>query len=104
VLSHAKRPAAYVGEITEHVNALLENRGENIELSPKAVGEILRQELGLLARRRPQGYELALDLNTQRRVHRLAADHNVLQSVADCPRCQEMLVSITTENQSVSGA
>jgi len=103
-LSHAKCLVAHVGKITDAVNGHLETRGENIQLSPRAVGEILRQDLGLSARRRPQGYELALDLNTQRRVHRLAADHNVLQPVAGCPRCEEVSVSIPTENQSVSGA
>jgi len=103
VLSHTKRPAAYVGQVSELANTLLEDRDENIRLSPRAVGEILRQ-LGLVARRRPPGYEVALDLATQRRVHRFAVDHDALQPVADCPLCGEVSVSIPTENQSVSGA
>lgn len=94
---------AYVGAITELVNGLLENRGEG-ELSPRAVGEILRQELGLFARRRPLGYELALDLATQRRVHRFAVNHDVLQPVADCALCGELSVPNPTENQTVSSA
>jgi hypothetical protein len=100
LLSHSKKPMAYVGQITELANTLLENRGENIRLSPRAVGEILRQELGLVARRRPSGYELALDLATQRRIHRLAVAHNVLQPVADCASCGEVSASNPTQNQS----
>jgi hypothetical protein len=104
LLSHAKRPVAYVGQVSELANTLLEDRDENMQLSPRAVGEILRQELGLVARRRPSGYELALDLNTLQRIHRLAVAHNVLQPVVDCPLCAEVSVSIPTENQSVPGA
>jgi adenine C2-methylase RlmN of 23S rRNA A2503 and tRNA A37 len=103
VLSHTQRPVAYVGQIAELANALLENRDENIQLSPRAVGEILRQELGLVARRRPPGYELALDNNVQQRVHRLASDYSVLQPVADCRWCQEVLVSITPDDHRVPG-
>jgi len=103
LLSHNKTPVAYVGQITELANATLENHDENIQLSPRAVGEILRQELGLFARRRPLGYELALDLATQRRVHRLAVDHDVLQQVADCPCCEEMGGPAPAENEAVAG-
>ncbi len=103
LLSHAKRPVAYIGQVSELANTLLEGRDENIRLSPRAVGEILRQELGLVARRRPAGFELALDLNTLRRIHRLAVDHDVLQPAADCPCCAEMGI-FSTENQSVPGA
>ena len=85
-------------------NAMLENRDENVQLSPRAVGEILRQELGLFARRRPLGYELVLDLATQRRVHSFALDHDVLQAAADCPCCAEMGISNPTQNQSMPGA
>jgi len=88
-LSHAKRAVAYVGQVSELANAILENHDENIQLSPRAVGEILRQELGLVARRRPAGYELALDVKTQRGIHRLAVAHDVLQPVADCQWCAE---------------
>jgi len=93
-----------VGKVTELANTLLENREEPIRLSPRLVGEMLRQQLGLVARRRALGYELALDLDTQRRVHQLAGVHGVLQRVADCLRCEEISLSIPRENQSVSGA
>lgn len=93
VLSHKKTPVAYVGAVADLANTILEAREERIKLSPRAVGEILRQELGLFARRRPLGYELALDLNTQRRVHHLASSRGLLQPVADCPRCGEIPIS-----------
>ena len=104
LLSHAKRLVAYVGQVSELANTLLENRDENIQLSSRAVGEILRQELGLVARRRPPGYELALDLNNLQRIHHLAVAHGVLQPAADCPCCADLGISIPTENQSVPGA
>jgi len=99
VLSHRKAPAAYVGSICDLANDFLENREDPTQLSPKAVGEILRQQLGIVPRRRAAGYELALDLDTQRRVHRLAVAHDVLQRVVDCPRCQEMVGAV---NQSAT--
>ena len=91
---HGQAPGAYVGAICDLANGFLEDRDETARLSPKAVGEILRHELGLAARRRPLGYELALDVGTQRRVHHLAIAHDVLELVAGCPRCQEMLGTI----------
>jgi hypothetical protein len=36
---------------------------------------------------------MLLDLQTQQRIHRLAFEQGVLQKVAGCPRCQEMLVA-----------
>lgn len=102
-LSHRKAPAVYVGSICDLANDFLEDREEPTQLSPKAVGEVLRQQLGLVALRRASGYELALDVDTQRRVHRLAIANDVLQRVADCPRCQEVLAAIPTEKHSTSG-
>jgi hypothetical protein len=102
-LSHRKAPAAYVGSICDLANDFLENREDPTQLSPKAVGELLRQQLGLVAHRRASGYELTLDVDTQQRLHRLAVAHDVLQRVADCPRCQEMVGAIPTQNQSTSG-
>jgi hypothetical protein len=102
-LCHGKTPEVYVGKITELANNLLETRGENMELSPRAVGEVLRQELGLVTRRGGPGYELALDGGAQRRVHRFAIAHDVLQRVADCPHCREVVVTVPGETQSTSG-
>jgi len=83
-LCHSNTAVAYVGKVTELANTLLENREEPIQLSPRLVGEMLRQQLGLVAHRRALGYELAMDLDTQRRVHHLAVVHAVLQRVVDC--------------------
>jgi len=102
-VSHGQAPGAYVGAICDLANGFLEDRDETTRLSPKAVGEILRQELGLVARRRAHGYELALDVGTQRRVHHLAVAHDVLELVSGCPRCQEIPVAIPTESQPALG-
>lgn len=103
-LSHRKAPAAYIGQICDVANSFLEDRDETTQLVPKRVGEILRQELGLVARRRAPGYELALDGSAQRRVHRLAVTYDVLQRVADCPHCQELVDPMPKGSQSAPGA
>jgi hypothetical protein len=100
-LSHTRAPGVYVGSLTELAKSLLENRDENIQLSPRRVGEMLRQELGLSGKRHGPGYEIALDRNTQQRVHLLASTYNVWQPAVDCPLCQETLVS--TRPDAVSG-
>jgi len=104
VLCHEKTPVAYVGQVTELANTLLENREENIQLAPGLVGDILRQQLGLVTRRRALGYEVALCVDTQRHVHRLAVAHDLLEHVAGCPSCDEMRQAIRTDNQPAAGA
>jgi hypothetical protein len=92
-LCHSNSLNEYVGEIAQLANALFETRGEDIRLSPRTVGDVLRRELGLVGRRRALGYQLVLDVAVQRRLHRLGMSHGVLQRVAGCPRCQEMPVA-----------
>lgn len=106
VSCHMKSPGAYLARTTDLANGFLAGRGENIELSAKAVGAIFRR-FGLLAQRRSAGYELTLDQNTQRRVHRLAHTHGVLllsQPATDCAVCQEMLFSTPTDAVRTSGS
>jgi hypothetical protein len=89
-LSHSELPTVYVGKLAEYAMGALGRLGEPMVLSPKAVGHILRQELGLLLTRRSLGYELALDGNTKRKVHRVAQIFGVLQPVAACSYCTEL--------------
>ncbi len=92
-LSHEKRNSARVLEVTEVANTILLGRHDQGELSPKAVGSILRGQLGLSMKRRGPGYELSLANDMCARLHRLAAIHNVhsmLQPKADCPFCNDI--------------
>jgi hypothetical protein len=89
---HRNASVISVGEISWMANALLETRGEDIKLSSRAYGEVLRRELGLVSRRRSPGYELTLDVTTRRRIHRLAIAHDVLQPAEGCHLCQELVV------------
>jgi hypothetical protein len=91
-LCHENKPEAYVREISELANGILLGRHEIVELTPKAVGAMLRQKLGLWTERRGPGYRLLLTQDTRRRIHRLAAAHHVLsmlEPVPDCRLCLE---------------
>jgi hypothetical protein len=91
-LCHENKREAYVREISELANGILLGRHEIVELSPKAVGAILRQKLGLWTERSGPGYRLLLTQDMCRRIHRLAAAHNVLsmlEPASDCPLCLE---------------
>ncbi len=90
-VSHAVEPTAYTGHITDLTNSVLANHGEKVELSPRAVGHMLR-EFGVFARRRQPGYEVLLDESTKRRIHRLAFDNGMVLA-EDCPMCQEALAA-----------
>ena len=101
VLCHENKPAAYVLEATKLTNGILLARHDNRELSPKAVGSIMRNRLGLGPQRKGPGYELALSSEVSRRIHRLAAGYGVLSMLtprADCSSCQPALLPNTTES------
>ena len=91
---HDGLPFAPVRDTTEWVNAIYLGRDERVELSAKKVGAILREELGLSARRKNLGYELQLDRGTCARIHELARDWAVLSLQnprPDCPLCEDSL-------------
>ena len=99
-LCHEDNKSVYVFELTEVANTILFGRQDHRELSPKAVGAILRNELGLAAKRSGPGYELPLTNDLRARVHRLAASHDMLtmlQPKPDCPWCDGILGTTTTE-------
>ena len=88
-LCHEHKTAAFVGEVTELTNSLLLGRGAGQKLTPRGLGEILR-ELGLPVRRRGAGYELVLNGHQQQQLHELAASYGVLtirSGLAKCTLC-----------------
>ncbi len=92
-LCHEHKPRALVLEVTKLANGILLGRHENLELTPKAVGGIMRKKLGLWTERRGPGYELQLIGETPKLIHRLAAAYNVLSlqnPMDDCLHCEEL--------------
>ncbi len=88
VLCHEKKEAALVWEITKLANGVFVGRHDNLELSPKAVGGIMRSQLGLCPKRQGPGYELSLTGGgVTARIHRLAAAHHVLSMQKPTPNC-----------------
>jgi hypothetical protein len=93
-LCHEHRPRALVFEITKLANGILLGRHENLELTPKAVGGIMRGKLGLWTERRCAGYELQLIGETPKLIHQLATANNVLsmqEPLENCPWCNETI-------------
>ena len=88
---HEGKPEAFVAEIAELVNGIFLGRQERLELSPKAVGAIIRERLGLCAERCAAGYRLMLTENVRRRIHQLAAGYNVLSMLKSADGCQSCL-------------
>jgi len=92
-LCHEDQPKASVLEVTKLANGILLGRHENLELTPKAVGGIMRKKLGLWTERHGPGYELPLIGETPKLIHQLAAAYNVLSMqnpVEDCLQCEEL--------------
>jgi hypothetical protein len=96
--SHTGLPTVYVGKLAQYAMGALERCGESVVLSPKAVGQILRQEVGLLLKRRSPGWLLSLDGKTKRKVHQAAFMNGVLQPVDGCSYCTEMSASKATHS------
>jgi hypothetical protein len=75
------------------VNAILERRGESLEMNPRAVGSLLRV-LGLSTRRLgASGRCITLLNSVRRRIHELADKHKIIgETTASkmCAQCDEM--------------
>jgi len=83
-----KREWAYVGEFAKVSNAILEGRGEEIELEPRAVGDILRS-VGLFTRRLGRaGRGILLVREIRRKIHELAWRFGVLSIEDGVDRCE----------------
>jgi hypothetical protein len=87
-----KKQSVRVGELTTAVNAILEQRGELLELRPRTIGYRLGA-LGLTTKRLDAaGRGLLLLAGTRRRIHRLARDYGVpvAPSVQGCSYCERL--------------
>ena len=90
VFCHDKkqRDWAYVGEFTTIANAILEGRGEQIKLEPRAVGDILRA-IGLFTRRLGRAGRGVLLVNEiRRRIHEFAWRFGVRSIDDGVDRCE----------------
>lgn len=77
VMCHQKKPLAYVGEIADRVNTILQDRGEAVRLNAKAVGTRLNS-LGLFTGRLgAAGRGLSLTKKMSRKAHQIARDFHV---------------------------
>jgi hypothetical protein len=82
------REWAYVGEFARFSNAILKGRGEEIELEPRAVGDILRS-VGLFTRRLGRaGRGILLVIEIRRKIHELAWRFGVLSIEDGVDRCE----------------
>jgi len=83
-----KREWAYVGEFTTVTNAILEGRGEQITLEPRAVGDVLRS-IGLFTRRLGRAGRGVLLVNEiRRKIHELAWRFGVRSIDNGVDRCE----------------
>jgi len=93
-----------IGQITKTVNAILNGRGENIEVEPEQVGRVLRRH-GFTPTRNAKGFALRLDesvcLRTHEFAHRLRVA-TVQYEMGTCPLCKEFNVK-DSKRQSKSG-
>jgi hypothetical protein len=81
--------AFFVGDIAEKVNVLLKGRHEELTVSTRSIGAVLR-EIGIYGKRVAKGYKVALTGSTREQIHRLARDHRVLSVRNDSfGRCKE---------------
>jgi hypothetical protein len=87
-LAHeAKRGQARVGEITTIANGILRNRGESIQLDPRAVGNYLRAS-GLFTQRLGRaGRGIRFMNEIRQKIHQLARAYDVRSAQGD-PRCE----------------
>jgi hypothetical protein len=91
VLSHEpKRRQAHIGEITTIANGIFKERGENIELEPREVGNHLRA-LGLFSERLGSaGRGLQFTNDVRQKIHELARSYDVRTIPSQsCEYCAE---------------
>lgn len=89
VLCHEHKAAAYVHEIAELANGILDGRHEILSLKPREVGTFLKA-LGLPTRRLGKaGRGLQLLEGQRKRIHQLAEQFDVRSTgAADCSLCE----------------
>jgi hypothetical protein len=85
VACHEKRSEIHVFEIAELANGIFLGRHGDQVLSPKALGGILRAELGLWPERDARGYALRLSSQARQRIHNLASAYGTLSMMTPHP-------------------
>ena len=93
VAHYTNAGSAGVAEITTAVNKVLAKRGELLELSPRAMGSLLRQR-GFWTRRLGAGGRGIMLVNAVReQIHHLAEDGGLLGRflTVGCPQCDERI-------------
>jgi hypothetical protein len=92
----------YIGQLADTSNRLLKERGSREELEPKALGWIIRNELGFSPKRHAKGFAIKLTVDARRRIHQLARDFQVLvpdETPANCTHCADILASDGAEGK-----
>jgi len=95
ILCHENKSIVYIGEVAATLNGILENRGENFKVPPRAVGPRVAA-LGLFTERDGNGYAFKLTSEARRQIHDLARTYSVpsvFSAPANCPFCVEFSLS-----------
>ncbi len=86
-ICHEHKAAAQVGEIAALANAIFLGRGVEITMTDRGVGEILRSEFGLTARRQGAGYRVLIS-PIRAQLHEFASSYGVLTLLETRGRCE----------------
>ena len=97
-----KQQSVHIGEVADAANTILHGRGEELELTPKAVAGRLRN-FGIVSERLDAAGRGIVMLNSVReRVHELARDlavPTVRAGISGCRQCQEAQREISAESE-----
>jgi hypothetical protein len=96
---HSPQPdGIYVGTVAEAATALLKARGVSTQLKARAVGSVLRGQLGFRPKRNGKGSRILLSNKVLRMVHGLARDYRVAAVEDGIARCAVCRDTFTTPN------
>jgi len=87
VADHEAKTEIFFSEIAELVVTIAAGRGTPAKLSPKAVGTVVRNDLGLTADRQAPGYRIVFDEIVRKRVHDFGRTYAVPSMVEPHPNC-----------------
>jgi hypothetical protein len=97
VSCHQNKSSIFVGEIARLANGIRFARGVINELTSKAVGALIRTQLGLSLTRKSQGYELILNAENRLHIHRSA--RALYARVSADPTCGECVKEQATKTE-----
>jgi hypothetical protein len=86
-LFHASEEPITVGTLTDYVNTLLASRDGTRKYDAGEIGALLSR-LSIRRRRKNSGVYLAMDQDSNRRVHIFASAHGLGNQTSDCTLCQ----------------